>query len=573
MLKKRNLILISEKKKVLTVLAGLIILLILDYFTDYSIRIKSVIFLIIFLSFISLRENFTFNLKKIQDIGDLGIGIFLLILVVILQNRLLNYEIISMDVPSYLVASQDITLNNLPFENQWESKGPVFLYFYKFLMILSFKNLAIFKILNDVLLFVISFMLYKTSLLISKNKLIAVSSVLFFILVTSYEWYVTELSEIYCLFFLSIQYYLITKYELNKKVLFISATLIALSSLVNQATAIFMIGLLISIFINHKNYQLSSSITYAVTGFALPHIIFISIYFFNGLIKVYLTNYIKIPFGYVSSGRFELYELIVWLRRYFQYSEFLYYAILGIGIMFFVNCIFDGKSHIKNYFVNNLIYLSLGFSIYVIAGHNYQHHLFYSIFFMSVFISQLKGDISTVSIFLLILISGVQIMSFSIQPSLQNIKSPSETQQNYPLRQLADEINVIFKDKEYDVLAVDHVLLLYYLEKENSNYIVHPYNNFEKYIVDALLDIDLLKTNENNHLSYYIELEPDMIICAPQTIIDGAPTKLGSDIFNCEITDYKKNYYKLDTEKYLNNPNREYYYDPYISIDVFIKNS
>jgi hypothetical protein len=164
-------------------------------------------------------------------------------------------------------------------------------------------------------------------------------------------------------------------------------------------------------------------------------------------------------------------------------------------------------------------------------------------------------------------------MSFSIQPSLQNIKSPSETQQNYPLRQLADEINVIFKDKEYDVLAVDHVLLLYYLEKENSNYIVHPYNNFEKYIVNALLDIDLLKTNEDNHISYYIELEPDMIICAPQIIIDGAPTKLGSDIFNCEITDYKKNYYKLDTEKYLNNPNREYYYDPYISIDVFIKNS
>jgi hypothetical protein len=571
--KEGSVILISERKKVLTLFAGVIILLTLSYFTNYSIRIKSVIFLIIFISFILLRENFTFNLKKIQNIGDLGIGIFLFILLIILQNRLLNYEIISMDVPSYLVASQDITLNNLPFENQWESKGPVFLYFYKLLMILSFKNLAIFKILNDVLLFVISFMLYKTSLLISKNNLIAVSSAVFFILVTSYEWYVTELSEIYCLFFISIQYYIITKYELTKNVIFISATLIALSSLINQATAIFMIGLLISIFINHKNYQLSSSITYVITGFLLPHIIFISIYFLNGLIKVYLTNYIKIPFGYVSSGRFEIYELIVWLRRYFQYSEFLYYAIIAIGIMFLVNCISYKKSHKKNHFVNNLIYLSLGFSIYVIAGHNYQHHLFYSIFFISIFISQLKSDISTASIFLLILISGVQIMSFSIQPSLKNIKSPSDTQQNYPLRQLADEINLIFKDKEYDVLAVDHVLLLYYLEKENSNYIVHPYNNFEKYIVDALLDIDLLKTNENNHLSYYIELEPDMIICAPQTIIAGTPTKLGSDIFNCEITDYKKNYYKLDTEKYLINPNREYYYDPYISIDVFIKNS
>ena len=74
------------------------------------------------------------------------------------------------------------------------------------------------------------------------------------------------------------------------------------------------------------------------------------------------------------------------------------------------------------------------------------------------------------------------------------------------------------------------------------------------------MDINLLKKNENNHLSYYIELEPD-IICAPQIIIDGSPTKLGSDIFNCEITDYK-NYYKLDTERYLINPNRQYYYDP-----------
>lgn len=573
MLGKRNLILNSEKKKVLIVLAGLTTLIILNYFTDYSIRIKSIIFLSIFIYFILLRENFKFNLKQIQQISDLGIGIFLFILVIIVQNRLLNYEIISIDVPSYLVASQNITITNLPFENQWESKGPVFLYFYKLLMILSFKNLAIFKILNDVLLFGISLILYKTSLLISKNKLIAVSSALFFILVTSYEWYVTELSEIYCLFFMSIQYYLISKYELTRKVIFISAILIALSSLVNQATAIFMIGLLISIFINRKNYQLSSSINYAITGFVLPHIAFISIYFFNGLIKVYLTNYIKIPFGYVSSGRFEIYELLVWLRRYFQYSEFLYYAILAIGILLMANIIFHKKSNLKSHFINNLVYLSLGFSIYIIAGHNYQHHLFYSIFFISIFISHLKSDISTVSIFLLILISGIQILGFSIQPSFQNIKSLSETQQNYPLKQLADEINVIFKDKDYDILAVDHVLLLYYLEKENSNYIVHPYNNFEKYIVEALLDIDLLKTNENSHLSYYIELEPDIIICAPQTIIDGSPTKLGSDIFNCEITDYKKNYYKLNTEKYLVNPNREYYFDPYISIDVFIKNS
>ena len=66
-----------------------------------------------------------------------------------------------------------------------------------------------------------------------------------------------------------------------------------------------------------------------------------------------------------------------------------------------------------------------------------------------------------------------------------------------------------------------------------------------------------------HHLSYYIEtVEPEIIICAPQTIIDGSPTKAGFRHFNCEITDYKKNYIKLDTQIYLDNPNREYYYNP-----------
>ncbi len=531
--------LISQKKIILIIIFGFFTLLLFDFFTNYSIRIKSVVFLTFFLIIVFLRKNSYFHHNQKYDINDLSVGILLFFFVIILQNRLLNYEIISIDVPSYLVASQGVTFTNLPFESQWESKGPVFIYFYKLLMILSFKNLAIFKILNDVLLFVVSFLIYKISLSVSKNKLNAVLSTLFFILVTSYEWYVTELSEVYCLFFISIQYYLITKYELTNKIIFLSALLISLSSLVNQATAIFMLGLLISIYIN-KNYQTYSSIAYATAGFFLPHIIFISLYFFNQLLKVYLTNYLKIPFGYVSSGQFDAYELIVWLRRYYKYNEFLYYAILAIGIMLIVHLTFYKKSYSNKQFLNNLTYLILGFLIYVIAGHNYQHHLFYSIFFLAIFIGQLKIDFSFASIFLLVIISGIQIMSFSLQPSLQNIKSPTETLENYPLKQLADEINIIFEDREYNVLAVDHVLLLYYLEKKNSNYIVHPYNNYEKYIVDALLDINLLKKNENNHLGYYIELEPDIIICAPQIIIDGSPTKLGSDIFNCEITDYKK---------------------------------
>ena len=559
-----------QKKQKIILSFILIFLVALLLFPDLTIKVKSFIFLVVYAVIIIYKYESGIKLNYFSNAKDQSVGLVLFLLVILFQNRLLNFEIISIDVPSYLVASQGVSFNSLPFENQWESKGPVFIYLYKLLITLSFKNLIFFKILNDCLLFLITYFTYKISSYISKNKLVAFMSALFFILVTSYEWYVTELTEIYCLVFLSIHYFVITKYELNNKVIFIASLLISFSSLINQSSAIFIIGLFVAIINNKKSLKDSRMLTYLFTGFGLPQIFFLLVYFFNGLLDVYLTNYIKIPFGYVSSGKFEVYELIVWLRRYFQYSEFLYYSILAISIMFLIS-ILNKRFKFEKTLSNNLVYLILGFSIYVIAGHNYQHHLFYSIFFLSIFISQLDTDFSTVTIFFLLLISFTQIMSYSAQPSFNNLKNPIETQNNYPLKQLADEIDSLFKNQDYHVLAVDHVLLLYYLEKDNLNYIVHPYNNFEKYIVDALIDTDLLKTNENNHLSYYIELEPDIIICAPQTIVDGSPTKLGTDIFNCEITDYKKNYFKLDTEKYLNNPNREYYYDPYISIDVFIK--
>ena len=41
-------------------------------------------------------------------------------------NITLNFEVISWDIPSYLVASQEINMGYLPLETQWESKVPCF---------------------------------------------------------------------------------------------------------------------------------------------------------------------------------------------------------------------------------------------------------------------------------------------------------------------------------------------------------------------------------------------------------------------------------------------------------------
>jgi len=562
----------SLSKENFYILAGLIFLILLNYSNVDSIRIKSLIFILYFASVYLITNNKKLDINFSLNQSKVTTSALLLVLLIVLQNSYLNFEIISIDVPSYLVASQNIGFSEIPFETQWESKGPIFIYMYKFLSFLSAKNLVVFKLLNDILLYVITLLIFQISLIKSRNLTTSLFSCLFFICITSHVWYVTELSEIYCLLFIIYQYYLITKYELNNKIIFFSSLLISLSSLINQASGIFLVGLFFIVYkekATKGNIKIYTSIVY---GFLIPHVFFVFIYFINNLLIVYFTNYIKIPFGYVGSGGFDFYELIVWLRRYFIYNEFLYYSIISIVIIILIK--FFRENFTQNrYFYNNIIYLILGFSIYVIAGHSYEHHLFYSIAFLSILVSLIEIKKVTLLTYSFIAISLIQLFFISLMPTIDNLKSTNTTLENYPLNQLAKEIDSLFEDKDYDVLAIDHLLILYYLDKPNTSYIIHPYNNFENYIVDALIETKLLKTNENSHLSYYIEKEPDVIICTPQAVISGYPTQVGSEFFNCEVTDYKKNYYQLDTEKYLINSNRQYFYDPYVEIDVFIKQS
>ena len=55
----------------------------------------------------------------------------------IMQNHLLQFETITWDVSSYLVASQEIGRGFIPFETQWESKGLfyfIYIIFYQILL-------------------------------------------------------------------------------------------------------------------------------------------------------------------------------------------------------------------------------------------------------------------------------------------------------------------------------------------------------------------------------------------------------------------------------------------------------
>lgn len=548
-----------------SIIALFIIFFVLRLNTD--IEIKSISILIVSIFYFLYKPqliDFEFSSFKFPII-------FLFIFLIITQNQFLNYEMISLDTPSYLVASQKVGINELPFQNQWESKGPLFLYLYNFLSFLSNENLIIFKIINDLLLFLITLILFLT--IFNKNKLISSAFLgsMFFLSIVSYIWYHSEFSEIYCLLLISYHFYFVENFELNNKNILYASLLLSLSTLINQATFIFYLSFFILIILKRKSLLKIREIASLSLGLAVPHTFFIILYSISGFLNVYVSNYLTIPLSYVGSDRFKFNELFVWLKRYFEYNQFLFFAIIFFIAAFFIQ-VFKSKSNLlkEKDLINTILYLIPAFLIYVIAGHSYEHHLFYFIYFSAI-LTELSIKNKKINIAnLLIVLCSLQIFMSSFTISFNNLTNLEKLYDKYPLYQVSKEIDSKFENKNYTVLAFDHVLILHYLQKQNVSYLVHPLNNFEDYIVDELINLDLLKTNESSHFSYYIEKEPDVIICNPQSIIDGNPVKF--EDYNCEITDYKKNYYKLDTKLYEENRLREYFFDPYKEIRVYIKN-
>ncbi len=558
---------IMKQKKLKNYFLIIFPILLLSFFKS-SIEVKTLLIIIISLIYIKYDVGlFNFNLKNFKT------PLFLLFIVTIItQNQFLNYEMISLDTPSYLVASQKVGLNELPFQNQWESKGPLFLYMYNFISFLSNENLVLFKIFNDFILFSLALVLFLT--IYKKNGSIqsALIGSLFFVCLVSYVWYHSEFSEIYCLLFISLHFYFIKNNEMNIKNIFLASLLLSGSTLINQATFIFYLSFFIFLVFRKKVFLEFKELLSLSLGMLIPHILFIILYFNFGLLNIYLSNYFVLPINYVGSDRFNFNELLVWSKRYFEYSEFLYFILVFLVISFLFHAfLFKTKIYKSNEFMDISFYLIPAFLIYVIAGHSYEHHLFYAIYFLAMLSEVLLNNKNLTMGGILVLLCSIQIVISSFSPSLNNLSNIDKIYDQYPLYQLSQEIDSYFDDDNYSVLAFDHVLVLHYLQKQNFSYLVHPSNNFEDYILDELINLNLLKTNQASHFSYYIEKEPDVIICNSKSIVSGDVVKL--DDYNCEVSDYKKNYFKLDTSVYEVNRNREYFFDPYKELRVYIKNS
>ena len=497
------------------------------------------------------------------------LGIFiLLIFTIITQNRFLNIETISWDVSSYLVASQEIGRGYVPLETQWESKGPLFLYLYFLVSKLSLNNLVYFKIANDLILFTTSVFIYLTVSNVSKNKTLGFFSSLLFLSITSYSWFISELSEIYCLVLISIIYFLESKK--NNNILLIGL-LFSFSTLINQGTAVFIIPYTIFKFYNifvTKHYK---KLIHYLYGLAIPHIFFIILYSLRGLLDVYISQYVTLPLNYIQENLSSFYELKIVLRTFFNYDVFLYLTLLTTATFIFMDLIKKNNNDTSSFKLLQLINLLFGLGFYFLAGHNYYHHLFYFVFFISLNFVNLNSIKYIKITCLYVFIAAVSVSITTASSSLNNLSNLNNIYDDYPLKKLSKTINNKFEDANYDILALDSVLVLYYLEKPNFSYIIHPSNHFENYIVDDLIRLNKIKTNSFSHISYLIEKEPEVIICNGRMIIRGKVEDV--DFYNCAIDDYKKNYNKVDTQEFLNSKYLDFYKDPYKEMSVFIKSN
>lgn len=538
------------------------IFLIVFFLTDLFIFIEKkatlmALFLLALFILYNLSHSKNFNLinKKI-NYKNFYVFLYLLTISLLTQNYLLNFEIIDWDIPSYIVASNSVINGYLPFEIQWESKGPVFFYIYGILISFVNGNFLYFKIINDVVLSIIAFILFISVKTKNKNYIPIISST-FFILVFSQPWSLSGYSELYCLLFISISYFADTK-NFSKKYLLIGL-LLSLSTLINQGTILFAIPF-VAKYLFERNL---SKFFQFFLGSIVPYMVFTALFIYNDLLDVFLTTYLTIPIEYTSANYSNFYELRVFLRKYFEFNSYIYYLLISVLITSFYTVITSKVNKYSNIWFDSLfIFISLIF--YFVGGHNYYHHLFFLLFFTSLFIQNFTKDfgIDLITIFLILSVS-TSIFTLG-RKSIDYLTNVNYVYNNYPIKKLAKEVDSFF-ESDYEVLALEYNLILHYLDKNNSSYIVHHTNFLEPYIMSALEDIGYI---EKDYINFLLEKKPEVVICSEWMIVRGDPVK--NPIVNCSNDIFDKSYVELDTEKYFTD-NLNYYFDPYKKIKVFIK--
>tara|TARA_A100001015_G_scaffold293851_1_gene370940 strand:- start:786 stop:2192 length:1407 start_codon:yes stop_codon:yes gene_type:complete len=416
------------------------------------------------------------------------------------QFKNLNIETLEWDISTYLVMGQDIVRGNLPYEFQWSVKPPLIYFIFGFFSFLSGGDYLIIKILDKLVILFSSLFIYK--IVERNNNYFAglISSLIYLVFMENDYLGQVGYSEIYSSFFLllAINY---DHSEKNKKILI--GLFLGLMTLVNTGSVVlFLSYLILNVKKSLKNFYMIG------LGFSIPHLIFMFIYFLNGILKSYLVSMIVMPLAYAGSN----FEDESGFIKSFIDKVLLENIFLGFLIILLIFGILLSFRTQKKYINDlSLILLIAGLIYPFLANKGYVHHWIFFITILCLNILNVKKISFFKLVFIMTLISFINISYDASFRSLNNLRNIDSLKDNYPVYQ----ISLILKNQvgieESSILSLDGHLILFYLDKQNLSYHVHPRNRIFDQFNEPLIKYDMLKENE---IDYILSQKPEIIVCS-----------------------------------------------------------
>ncbi len=416
------------------------------------------------------------------------------------QFKNLNIETLEWDISTYLVMGQDILRGNLPYEFQWSVKPPLIYFIFGFFSFLSGGDYLIIKILDKIVILFSSVFIYKIVKRNNDHFAGLISSLIYLVFMENDFVGQVGYSEIYSSFFLllAINY---DKSDKNTKILI--GISLGLMTLVNTGSIVLFLGYLI------VNFRKSIKDFYKlIIGFSIPHLIFIFVYFLNGILKSYLVSMIVMPLAYAGSNFEDESGFInTFIDRVLLENIFL--GFLTVILTFIIlQPLRKQKKYINDL---SLMLLIAGFIYPFLANKGYVHHWIFFISILSLNVLNVKKVSLLKLVFILTLISFINISYDTSFRSLNNLRNINSLKDNYPVYQTSIILKNQVDIENSSILSLDGHLILFYLDKQNLSYHVHPRNRIFDQFNEPLIKYGMLKKNE---IDYILSEKPEIIVCS-----------------------------------------------------------
>ena len=292
--------------------------------------------------------------------------LILLFIHLISTSIYLNVEIVNNDMSTFLIAGQDILRGNLPYENQFEIKGPVLYIMYAIFVWIASENILIIKYIISFLVYLISYILFDTILDQTKNlKLSFLASLIFLLLMSSKGLGQSGYSELIALIFLSLGFKYFLKNEYNSQII-LSGFLFGLSTLTSFGTIIFVPIITFFYFLDKS----LNSLKVFLSGFFFPHIVFLLIYISKSKFYLYKFALFDLPIQYTTESYIQ--------HNLHHYILMVTEEVKHLDILLMVTMLVVIYSILNNYKFLMLIFAS--YFIFFISGSGAVHHLIFLVY-------------------------------------------------------------------------------------------------------------------------------------------------------------------------------------------------